>query len=80
MDVAHAAAAVKDFRPKVVYPYHYRGSDVAKFKTLVGDAADVRLLKRKRLLPGLRMAAAFRSRCAIGRAGDFVPRFRESCS
>lgn len=45
MDVEHAAQAVKDFRPKVVYPYHYRGSDVAKFKTLVGDAADVRLLK-----------------------------------
>jgi hypothetical protein len=36
---------VKDFRPKVVYPYHYKGSDVAKFKTLVGSAADVRLLK-----------------------------------
>jgi L-ascorbate metabolism protein UlaG (beta-lactamase superfamily) len=45
MDVAQAAAAVKDFRPKVVYPYHYKGSDVAKFKTLVGSAADVRLLK-----------------------------------
>jgi L-ascorbate metabolism protein UlaG (beta-lactamase superfamily) len=45
MDVAHAAKAVKDFRPKVVYPYHYKGSDVAKFKALVGNAADVRLLK-----------------------------------
>lgn len=45
MDVEHAAQAVKDFRPKVVYPYHYRGSDVAKFKTLVGAAAEVRLLK-----------------------------------
>jgi L-ascorbate metabolism protein UlaG (beta-lactamase superfamily) len=45
MDIEHAAQAVKDFRPKVVYPYHYRGSDVAKFKALVGDAADVRLLK-----------------------------------
>jgi L-ascorbate metabolism protein UlaG (beta-lactamase superfamily) len=45
MDVEHAAEAVKDFRPKVVYPYHYKGSDVAKFKTLVGSAADVRLLK-----------------------------------
>lgn len=44
MDIQHAAAAVKDFRPKVVYPYHYAGSDVAKFKTLVGSAADVRLL------------------------------------
>jgi L-ascorbate metabolism protein UlaG (beta-lactamase superfamily) len=45
MDVAHAAKAVKDFRPKVVYPYHYKGSDVTKFKSLVGDAADVKLLK-----------------------------------
>jgi L-ascorbate metabolism protein UlaG (beta-lactamase superfamily) len=45
MDIEHAAKAVKDFRPKVVYPYHSRGSDVRKFKALVGDAADVRLLK-----------------------------------
>jgi L-ascorbate metabolism protein UlaG (beta-lactamase superfamily) len=45
MDIQHAAAAVKDFKPKVVYPYHYHGSDVEAFKTLVGDAADVRLLQ-----------------------------------
>lgn len=45
MDISQAAQAVKDFRPKVVYPYHSRGSDVAKFKALVGDAADVRLMK-----------------------------------
>jgi L-ascorbate metabolism protein UlaG (beta-lactamase superfamily) len=45
MDIQHAATAVKDFKPKVVYPYHYHGSDVEAFKTLVGDAADVRLLK-----------------------------------
>ncbi len=44
MDIQHAAQAVKDFKPKVVYPYHYAGSDVAKFKALVGNAADVRLL------------------------------------
>jgi L-ascorbate metabolism protein UlaG (beta-lactamase superfamily) len=51
MDVEHAASAVLEFRPKVVYPYHYRGkaglSDVEKFKSLV--AADknieVRLLQ-----------------------------------
>ncbi len=36
---------MKDFEPKVVYPYHYAGSDVEAFKKLVGDAADVRLLK-----------------------------------
>jgi L-ascorbate metabolism protein UlaG (beta-lactamase superfamily) len=45
MDIQHAAKAVKDFRPKVVYPYHSRGSDVTKFKALVGDAAEVRLMK-----------------------------------
>ncbi len=43
MEVEQAADAVKAFRPKVVYPYHYRGSDVEKFKRLVGDASEVRL-------------------------------------
>jgi L-ascorbate metabolism protein UlaG (beta-lactamase superfamily) len=37
MDVEQAAQAVRAFRPKVVYPYHYRGSDLEKFKKLVGD-------------------------------------------
>lgn len=50
MDVEHAAQAVLAFRPKVVYPYHYRGkemSDVEKFKSLVAKDKDidVRLLK-----------------------------------
>jgi L-ascorbate metabolism protein UlaG (beta-lactamase superfamily) len=45
MTIEQAVQAVKDFRPKVVYPYHYAGSDVEAFKKLVGDAADVRLLK-----------------------------------
>ena len=39
MDVDEAAAAVLDFKPKIVYPYHYRGqnglSDVNRFKQLV---------------------------------------------
>ena len=39
MTVESAANAVLEFKPKEVYPYHYRGkpdvSDVAKFKTLV---------------------------------------------
>ena len=43
MDVAAAAEAVKAFKPKVVYPYHSRGQDTAKFKTLVGQTAEVRL-------------------------------------
>ena len=43
MDVTAAANAVKVFKPKVVYPYHSRGQDTAKFKILVGSAAEVRL-------------------------------------
>jgi L-ascorbate metabolism protein UlaG (beta-lactamase superfamily) len=39
-----AADAVKAFHPKVVYPYHYRGSDLAAFqKGLEGTGIDVRL-------------------------------------
>lgn len=41
MTVESAADAVLEFKPKEVYPYHYRGtgglSDVAKFKSLVNE-------------------------------------------
>lgn len=41
MTVESAASAVLDFKPKKVYPYHYRGtegmSDVGKFKSLVNE-------------------------------------------
>ncbi|MEC7265274.1 MAG: MBL fold metallo-hydrolase [Bacteroidota bacterium] len=41
MTEASAADAVLEFKPKEVYPYHYRGrpdvSDVVKFKTLVNE-------------------------------------------
>jgi L-ascorbate metabolism protein UlaG (beta-lactamase superfamily) len=46
MDVNAAAQGVLAFKPKVVYPYHYRGQDVNVFKSLVnaGDKnIDVRL-------------------------------------
>jgi len=43
MTPRQAADAVKAFRPKVVYPYHYRGTDTQAFKDLVGAAAEVRL-------------------------------------
>jgi L-ascorbate metabolism protein UlaG (beta-lactamase superfamily) len=45
MTVEQAASAVREFKPKVVYPYHYRGSDLEKFKKLVGEdpAIEVRL-------------------------------------
>jgi L-ascorbate metabolism protein UlaG (beta-lactamase superfamily) len=35
MDVKGAATGVLAFKPKVVYPYHYRGQDVNTFKSLV---------------------------------------------
>lgn len=41
MTVDKAADAVLEFKPKTIYPYHYRGtdglSDVEKFKTLVNQ-------------------------------------------
>ncbi len=46
MDVATAAQGVLAFKPKVVYPYHYRGQDTNQFKALVNDGdknIDVRL-------------------------------------
>jgi L-ascorbate metabolism protein UlaG (beta-lactamase superfamily) len=44
MTEAQAADAVKAFGPKIVYPYHYKGSDPKKFAALVGSAAEVRLV------------------------------------
>ena len=39
MDIHQAASAVLDFKPKIIYPYHYRGteglSDITEFKKLV---------------------------------------------
>lgn len=35
MDVNQASQGVLAFKPKVVYPYHYRGQDVNTFKNLV---------------------------------------------
>jgi len=43
MTPEQAAEAVKAFRPKVVYPYHYKGTDPQKFADLVGSVAEVRL-------------------------------------
>ena len=52
MTVESAASAVLDFKPKTVFPYHYRGtdglSDVNLFKTIVNDSIKsikVKLLK-----------------------------------
>lgn len=50
MDIRQAADAVLAFKPRIVYPYHYRGqhgkSDVAAFKKMVeskDDSIEVRL-------------------------------------
>ncbi len=50
MTVESAADAVLGFKPKQVYPYHYRGrpvvSDVAKFKELVNNGnADIEVIQ-----------------------------------
>jgi L-ascorbate metabolism protein UlaG (beta-lactamase superfamily) len=45
MPPAEAAEAVKAFHPKVVIPYHYRGSDLTIFqKALEGTGIEVKLL------------------------------------
>ncbi len=52
MDIKQAASAVREFKPKIVYPYHYRNADktmanLEEFKKLVGtdSGVEVRLLK-----------------------------------
>ena len=39
MDINQAASAVLEFQPKIIYPYHYRGSngfsDIQEFKNLI---------------------------------------------
>jgi L-ascorbate metabolism protein UlaG (beta-lactamase superfamily) len=51
MDVMEASNAVLAFKPKIVYPYHYRGqdglSDVNAFKNLV-DAGNKKIEVRLR--------------------------------
>ncbi len=49
MTAEAAASAVAEFRPKYVYPYHYRGrdggtQDPKAFAEMVGDAAEVKLV------------------------------------
>jgi L-ascorbate metabolism protein UlaG (beta-lactamase superfamily) len=44
MTPVEAAAMVRAFRPKIVYPYHYRGSDLGAFRSaLRGATIEVRL-------------------------------------
>lgn len=39
MTVEQAADAVGEFQPRIVYPYHHRGSDLAEFARLVAEAS-----------------------------------------
>jgi len=44
MTPQEAADAVRAFKPAVVYPYHFRGSDTAAFaKALEGSGIEVRV-------------------------------------
>jgi L-ascorbate metabolism protein UlaG (beta-lactamase superfamily) len=46
MDVTQAAKAVRAFKPRIVYPYHSRGSDLEEFKKQVGTDAGVEVRVR----------------------------------
>ncbi|WP_225413401.1 MBL fold metallo-hydrolase [Stigmatella hybrida] len=46
MTVQQAADAVREFKPKVVYPYHFRESDLAEFTRLVGTDVGVEVRVR----------------------------------
>lgn len=44
MPPGEAADAVKAFHPKIVYPYHYQGSDLKVFESaLKGTGIEVRI-------------------------------------
>ena len=46
MPPSEAAECVRAFKPKVVYPYHYRGQKLEEFKAaLAGEPIEVRLLE-----------------------------------
>ncbi|MBU0468875.1 MAG: MBL fold metallo-hydrolase [Candidatus Omnitrophica bacterium] len=51
MTVEQAASAVLEFKPKNVYPYHYRGqdgmSDINKFRELVSDNPEINVKNLK---------------------------------
>jgi L-ascorbate metabolism protein UlaG (beta-lactamase superfamily) len=47
MTVDAAGSAVRQFRPRVVYPYHFSGSDVNRFKQLVGADLGIEVRLRK---------------------------------
>ncbi len=47
MNITRAAAAVRQFRPRAVYPYHYRTASITQFKQLVGTDLGIEVRLRK---------------------------------
>ena len=47
MTPKEAADAVRAFKPRVVYPYHFAKSDVSEFTRIVGSDAGVEVRVRK---------------------------------
>lgn len=47
MSMTRAASAVREFRPKVVFPYHYNTQNPATFKQLVGTDLGIEVRLRK---------------------------------
>jgi L-ascorbate metabolism protein UlaG (beta-lactamase superfamily) len=47
MTPEEAASAVKDFRPKAVYPYHYRGSDTKAFAAALANEKGIEVRLRE---------------------------------
>jgi len=47
MPPAEAAACVKEFRPKIVYPYHYRGQNTQEFADALKNTPGVEVRLRK---------------------------------
>ncbi len=56
MDIKQASSAVSEFKPKIVYPYHYRGSgglsDVEGFKLLVNKMSPEVEVRLRNWYPG----------------------------
>ena len=47
MPPAEAAACVRAFAPKIVYPYHYRGSDLDEFTSALEDKPEIEVRIRE---------------------------------
>jgi len=47
MTPSEAAECVKAFQPEVVYPYHYRGSDLGEFSSALEDESEIEVRIRE---------------------------------